>query len=63
MGLDEVNYAVQNAAMIATKSALNGNPLEYVQYVPAQSATQSYGIFVTRYANIGSASLTPPWDK
>lgn len=55
---------LDRAVNIATKSALNGNPIKRIVWIPPQTATKSSdGVFAIEYAGFLKATETPPWDK
>ena len=55
---------IDRAVNIATRSALNGHPVERVIWIPPSSATQdSGGAFAIKYADRVSAADTTPLDR
>ena len=57
-------FVIDRAVNIATRSALNGHPVEQVIWIPPSSATQdSGGAFAVKYCEPLSATQTPPWDR
>ena len=48
---------------MATSYAMNGTPVETIQWIPPQSASSNPdGIFVVKFAYEQSGSSTPPWN-
>ena len=60
---DLTQCRIDRAVSMATKAAMNGNPVERIVWVPATSATQdAVGSFAVMYAGPLSASDRAPWD-
>jgi len=59
----DIDKLIQMAAMIATNSAMNGNPLESLQWIPPTTATESQdGAWsLTPCKNLGGSDRAP-WD-
>ena len=59
MNQNQINHRI---SQMATEAALNGTPVETIQWYPPQTASSNPdGIFVVKYAESYSASQTPPW--
>jgi hypothetical protein len=55
---------IDEAVKIATRSAMRGNPLDRVVWIPPQSASADpRGSFVLCQAKQYSASETPSWER
>jgi len=55
---------IDRAVKLATKNALNGNPVKRIIWLPPTSATQDWiGSFAIEYCPPLSAGDTPPWEK
>ena len=48
---------------MATSYAMNGTPVETIQWIPPQSASSNpEGMFYVKFAEPQSGSNTPPWN-
>ena len=66
MGADTelIQTLINRAVRTATRAALNGRPIERIDWVPPQSATEDpTGVFLVNYCGPLSASDTPPWEE
>lgn len=60
---DLIQYVANRSAMIATKAALDGNPLQNIFWIPPRSASDDYhGTFVVEYYEPKSSSNRLPWE-
>lgn len=61
MNQNEINDKI---CRMATAAAMNGTPMETIQWFPPPTAASDpQGFFVVKYAEIYSASQTPPWSR
>lgn len=59
----DISTLINMACKIATRAAMNGNPLAALHWFPPATATQDpCGVFVTEYAKPMTAADTPPWE-
>ena len=63
MGQNEIQIIIDMAVKIATRSAMSGNPVEGMTWIPPSSATQDWrGSFAVKECPPLSATDTPPWE-
>ena len=59
-----IDYIVQKTAMLATKAAMDGRPVEKIQWYQSTSCAEDQrGFFVVTIYGELSAADTPPWEK
>ena len=65
MNRDEfISILVNRAALIATRAAMNGHPLESVYWAgPATGSQDMFGTFAIKYWDPAPASIQPPWKN
>lgn len=60
----DISALVNMACKIATRAAMNGNPLAEMHWIPPSAPSQHWmGAFAQVLARPLSGSETPPWEQ